>query len=250
MDQDLKTGRRYGLANRGRTLMVAMALLVGSSAAHAGLFGPACLAKKLKEWGKLRKCQATENAKALEGRPADLGKCQAKFDLKLAAINAKSIPCRYGVNGDGTATDYDTGLVWERKTDDGSVHDKDNSYAWNAAVGGTTPNGTVFTEFLATLNTAISGDGTASSGCFAGHCDWRLPTIEELLTIVDPDFCGTAPCIDQVALGPTDGFTLHWSATRDASDPDAAWVVYFSSGGAEFWDMVNTGHARAVRSGL
>jgi hypothetical protein len=50
------------------------------------------------------------------------------------------------VNGDGTATDYDTGLQWEQKTDDGSVHDKDNTYSWSPTLG--PPDGTAFTAFL------------------------------------------------------------------------------------------------------
>ena len=59
---------------------VATLLLGGFASAHAALTTPACLAKKLKEWGKLRKCQATENGKALQGKPADPAKCQTKFD--------------------------------------------------------------------------------------------------------------------------------------------------------------------------
>ena len=112
-----------------------------------------------------------------------MAKCQIKFDAKLAMLTsqatAASIPCRYGSNLDGTATDYDTGLQWEQKTDDGTVHDKDNKYSWNAVCpAGTTPDGTAFTVFLTgTLNNGMSGDGTTTTGCFAGHCDWRLPAI-------------------------------------------------------------------------
>ena len=48
------------------TVMAGALIIGGVSAAHAALTTPSCLAKKLKEWGKLRKCQATENAKALQ----------------------------------------------------------------------------------------------------------------------------------------------------------------------------------------
>ncbi len=32
----------------------------------------------------------------------------------------------YTDNGDGTVTDNQTGLTWEKKSDDGSIHDKDD----------------------------------------------------------------------------------------------------------------------------
>jgi len=128
----------HGTGRRSLAVLAVATLLSGSLAsAHAALTTPACLAKKLKEWGNLRKCQATENGKALQGKAADPGKCKTKFDGNLAKLTAQAtkaaIACRYGVNGDGTATDYDTGLQWEQKTDDGGVHDKDNRYSWNTA---------------------------------------------------------------------------------------------------------------------
>jgi hypothetical protein len=250
----------HGTGHRGRTAVAVAALVLGGVAsAPAALTTEACLAKKLKEWGNLRKCQAIENGKALQGKAADPGKCQTKFTDKLGMINAQAtaaaIACRYGVNTGtqaGTATDYDTGLVWEQKTDDGSVHDKDNTYTWNTAFGATTPNGTAFTAFLGTLNNGTSGDEVTTSGCFAGHCDWRLPAIEELRTIVDLSApgCGVGgACIDQTVFGPTVA-TAYWSATTVSVDPVVAFFVRFNVGGVDGSFKGFDTYVRAVRSGL
>jgi hypothetical protein len=253
---------------RGRWLavtlvMVAAALLTSSSAAHAVLTTESCMAKKLKEWGKLRKCQATENGKALQGKPADSANCQTKFDDKLATISAQAttaaIACRYGVNAGpeaGTVTDYDTGLQWEQKTDDGSVHDKDNTYTWNTTGGtiGHSPNGTAFTAFLGTLNNGTSGDAVTTAGCFAGHCDWRLPAIGELAGIVDlgaPGCAGGSPCIDQTVFGPTVANKC-WSATGGGppANPDNVFAVDFGSSYIWVDDRASAYSVRGVRSGL
>ena len=69
-------------------------------------------------------------------------------------------------NGDGTITDNMTGLMWEKKSDDGTIHDKDNTYTWGLTSSPYTMNGTMVTTFLAALN---------GGGGFAGHTDWRIP---------------------------------------------------------------------------
>jgi hypothetical protein len=192
-------------------------------------------------------------------------KCQTKFNDALAKVNtqatAAAIKCRYGVNGDGTATDYDTGLQWEQKTNDGSVHDTENLYTWSDGGGVfTQPDGTAFKMFLGTLDNGTSSDGTATSGCFAGHCDWRLPAIEELAGIVDLSApgCSTfrgSPCIDQTVFGPTVA-NNYWSAATDAAgDEDApgpgfAWAVDFNDGGVGFGDKGEGFYVRGARSGL
>jgi hypothetical protein len=170
--------------------------------------------------------------------------------------------CRFVDNGDGTVTDNQTRLVWEKKTNDSGVHDRLNAYTWSSS--GTAPDGTAFTGFLATLDDP--GGGTCSSGgptggccsnstctdvdCFAGRCDWRLPTLAELQTILlDPYPCGTNPCIAPV-FGPTAGGG-HWSSTSYSILPDSAGGVSFS-GGAVGWARKSTipAYVRAVRGGL
>src|SRR5690606_12703301 len=57
-------------------------------------------------------------------------------------------------------------------------HDVDNTYQWSLT--SSVPDGGVFTSFLARLN------GSETGVCYAGHCDWRLPTIEELQDVPWP----------------------------------------------------------------
>jgi uncharacterized protein DUF1566 len=153
-----------------------------------------------------------------------------------------------------------TGLVWEQKTDDGSVHDKDNAYRWCAGVFpnctnplNPQPDGTAFTAFLGTLNNGTSNDGVTTTGCFAGHCDWRLPAIEELAGIRDLNAPGcstfTGPCIDQTVFGPTIAYA-YWSATTLYNGGGDAWLVYFGFGGVSEGPKTLDNYVRAVRSGL
>lgn len=243
---------------RVTTIATVVALLLGATSTQAAFNSLNCLAQKRNAAGNFQKCRASEEAKLLLSKPADVAKCSTKFQDKIAKLSEKAskatIECRYADNGDGTVTDYDTGLQWEKKVSPGGgatdPHDVDNQYNWNTTFPGTTPNGTVFTVFLDGLNTCSSAPGFFGSVGFAGHCDWRLPTVDELVTIrLAPFPCGmTHHCIDPT-FGPT-ASDLYWASTTRANDARDAWVVDFDLGGASNDGKSDFSFGRAVRGGL
>jgi hypothetical protein len=178
-----------------------------------------------------------------------LSKCRTKYAATWAKIEARArgtgSTCdqsRFTVGG-GMVTDNLTGLQWEQKTADGTVHDKDNVYDLQSFndLDPSQANGTAFTSFLATLN---------GGGCFADRCDWRLPTRTELETILlGPYPCATSPCIDQGIFGPT-AASVYWSSTPEASTPDAEWGVSFDDGFVNDFFKDTPYYVRAVRGGM
>jgi hypothetical protein len=154
---------------------------------------------------------------------------------------------RYEDTGLGSVIDHQTGLEWQKTDDLGGLTDKDNTYRWSASSD--EPDGTAFTEFLYGLNDCeSSGGATVTSGGYAGHCDWRMPQIDELLTTVDCSFGN--PCIDQSVFGPT-ASEFYWSASTYLLNSADAWSVSFNSGNPVglIKDFTNGVRFRAVRGG-
>lgn len=145
-------------------------------------------------------------------------------------------PLGYTDNGDGTITDNNTGLMWAKKSDDGSIHDKDNTYTWSNA----------FAVYVAGLNAAN----------FAGHNDWRLPNAKELQSIVNHQ-TNTTSAIFNAGCGAgcsvlTCGCTVagfHWTSSSAAASPATAWYVRFDTGTVGPFGKGNALLVRAVRGG-
>jgi hypothetical protein len=144
----------------------------------------------------------------------------------------------YTDNGDGTITDERTGLMWEKLSDDGSIHDKDTLHTWSNAF-------------------AVKIDGL-NTMAFAGYADWRLPNVNELQSIVSYGAASPAvsPPFNTACVPPCTvltcsctRFDYHWSSTSYQNFPQHAWFVHFGDGGVSANSKSSTVPVRAVRGG-
>ncbi len=169
-----------------------------------------------------------------------LGACPGSPPGQDGAVQA-GVPLSYMDNGDGTISDNSTGLMWEKLSNDASIHNVDQTYTWSDA----------FTVKIKALNT---------TPCFAGHCDWRLPNRHELeslvyegqtvLPIVD---VFTTPCMSPctVTTCSCTKDNYYWSSTTFPSSADSAWTVGFFVGDVQgFSKSIPSYYVRAVRGGL
>ncbi|HSP55853.1 MAG TPA: DUF1566 domain-containing protein [Dehalococcoidia bacterium] len=167
---------------------------------------------------------------------------------------------RFVDNGDGTITDKETGLMWEKKAGLGggpvicstagvcpNPHDADNQYTYSFG-SPSGPPGTAFTVLLAQLN---------GGGGFAGHSDWRLPTREELQGIADyadPSSPVVSAAFDTgctvsctITTCSCTAPSIYWTSTTTALTANNAWIVDFSNGDVTNDTKDTDYYARAVR---
>ncbi len=148
---------------------------------------------------------------------------------------------RYRDNGNGTVTDLETKLEWMRcslgqdpisPTCEGTA----TPYKWNDAI-----------EASVNFN-------------FAGHDDWRVPTVDELKTLIhcssnNPktwndtgEKCKGSydyPTIVSEAFPNTPNW--FWSSSPDAFLNSNAWYVFFNYGYTGSYNKGNSNHIRLVR---
>jgi len=146
----------------------------------------------------------------------------------------------YADNGDGTITDLNTHLMWEKKDQSGSIQDESTLYTWADALS----------TFIGGLN--------AGAG-FARHTDWRLPNEKELPSIINfqnlapaasADFnANCAPGCTVMTCSCTQS-GLYWSSTTHQVNTFTAWFVDFFDGSPGLSiKSRNCGYVRAVRGG-
>lgn len=147
------------------------------------------------------------------------------YCLKSERKAKRALPSgqRFIDNGDGTITDTKNNLIWV-KNPHMDLSDTFKKYmTWQQA-----------------LDACKALD-------FAGHSDWRLPTVEELRELVDyAKGVGDDPAVDKTFF-PDTKTSWYWTSTTCAWVSGCAWIVYFYYGGVSFSGKGSNVYVRPVR---
>ena len=137
--------------------------------------------------------------------------------IGVLAVPTWAESARFTADSKGAVLDSQTGLMWQ-KTD--SYHDRKKGMNWYQAL-----------EYVDSKN----------SEKFAGYNDWRLPTLEELRQLWDPNRSVESKDGDPIGLPgvfASDGSYYLWTSTE--RNLDNAW--YFGLGQREdYWNLKDLG---------
>jgi hypothetical protein len=253
VDQRRHSGERRDIMKHAIATMAACATLLSAGAAFATLTPTPqqnCDYARLTAWRVYQSCVDAVVAKDAKGRFAPppttayfaaFAKCRHAYFKKWVGFQTTTslagttcIGNRFDDNGNGTVTDNLTGLVWETKQNYdyhpnlADPHDADNLYTWST--GSDSADGTLFTDFLSTLNSGVG---------FAGANGWRLPTFAELQTTLrdfpctgvgywTTCYCGLVPCSDAI-FGPAQ-YSYYWTATEYVPNRNYVWTPSYGHG--------------------
>ncbi|MDX8389071.1 MAG: DUF1566 domain-containing protein [Mariprofundaceae bacterium] len=148
--------------------------------------------------------------------------------------------------------------MWEVKTVDGLLRDKNHSYTWydtnaanNGGNAGTANGGTCVDTVNCDTEKYVAAVNAAG---ICGFNDWRLPTKEELRSIVDYSIAFPGPTVD-TAYFPNMGVPVNWfwgndiiswSSSSYSADALSAWFVSFLGGDLAYNKSINS-YVRVVR---
>ena len=204
-------------------------------------------------------------------------------EQKDEAVAGRGVTPVYRDNRDGTISDVNSGLMWEKKIkldgigDAANLHDADNCYPWagSCAAGGAEcridadcgadgPCHAVDCQVSSGGLTIFKWVGQLNAAKFAGYRDWRMPSSGELYGIVNPLEDGDASAraaFNGASCGAACGNLgepacscnhpgLYWAAAKNESNPDDSWMMLFYCNGNLFLDLKsNRFYVRAVRGG-
>lgn len=153
-------------------------------------------------------------------------------------------PMSFTNNGDGTVTDNNTGLIWQRCSVGQTQIIQNNIltcggtaalYNWYQATG-------EYSEYYNNSSNRINVCGSLN----LGGGGWRLPTKKELITIVDYGL--SYPAI-QSDFFPYTSRSYYWSSTTYVNSSNYAWSVDFQRGEVTRLKRELYFYVRCVRDG-
>ncbi len=133
-------------------------------------------------------------------------------------------------NGDGTITDSTTGLMWKKCIEGLSGEDCGSGSAGSF-----------------TWQQALQQPGTVNAGGgFAGYSDWRLPNINELISIVEEQCSDPTINLNRF---PNTLSSIVWSGVPYAGLSSISWYVNFNYGNSYLDSRDGNYSVRIVRGG-
>ncbi|KPA09674.1 caspase [Candidatus Magnetomorum sp. HK-1] len=133
----------------------------------------------------------------------------------IVLMSSQNIYSQFLDNSDGTVSDKSTCLMWQKNA-------PGHQMTWKEAL--------VYCKKLT----------------LAGQSDWRLPSVEELRSIVD--YSKYKPAIDS-QIFPNTMSAFYWSSTSNANYTGYAWGVHFNYGYGNGNAKSSSYYVRAVREG-
>jgi hypothetical protein len=148
--------------------------------------------------------------------------------------------------------DRASGLIWEVKTDDNSIRDRDNFFTWYDPA-----NERNYGNPGARNGGRCKGDANCDTLAYiqainqqrlCGFVDWRLPVKDELLSLVEYHYGNkeTKATINRNYF-PHAVPSWYWTASSNPNHPDYAWFVLFRNGLALNALKAQPKHVRLVR---
>ena len=155
----------------------------------------------------------------------------AGFSYTKLAANGDPLPA--SAEGWSCVRDNVTGLVWEVKTEDGGLHDRDNFFTWydpdpttNGGEAGLPDGGDCSGEIV--CDTEALAQATNAEG-LCGASNWRLPSYNELLSIMTADRVN--PTVDTDYF-PNTNIDAYWSSATSPQNPIGVFTLDFGAGGS------------------
>ena len=143
--------------------------------------------------------------------------------------------------------DKSSKLIWEVKKNDGGIRDKDYSYSWlrniNGEVKGVSNGGRCRGGVKCDTYSYVHA---LNEQKLCGYSDWRLPTREEMETLIDYNTSVKDATINTTYF-PEAVPSWYWTATENPQRDNFAWYVLFRNGIALNDLKERPKHVRLVR---
>lgn len=191
------------------------------------------------------------DAAAARGVLTKIGGGNAGFDFTALDASGNPTTPSTGASPHACVRDNVTGLIWEVKTDDGGLRDKDWEYSWYNSTGVNDGGAAGYADGVDKCFNSSRCDtekyvADVNALGLCGYRDWRMPSRIELLSIVDNQRVN--PSIDGVYF-PNTASSFFWSGSPDAYATYQAWVVVFNVGYADNGYRHGGLQVRLVRGG-